>query len=502
MYEIKMPRLSDSMEVGQIVEWKVEEGDEVQQGQNLADIESDKATMELECFHDGTIAKIMYAEGEEVEVGEIIAYLAEPGEEEEAPAEEEAPEETPEEEEAEPEEPGEEEPEEEAVETPAEVQEEEAEEEVEAGAEPEAAGEEGERVRISPYARKLAEEHDVDYSGIEGSGPDGRIIARDIKEATGGEITDEEESAAEKEAAEEGTEKKEEASAEPLAEVLAEQYGVDLSRVTGSGIDGRITADDVLSARGAAEGAETEEKEAAPSPEEELPELKVDEDEAEVEEAPFRLRTQARHVIATKHAVPHFYVTRGADVTDLIGRKDDLKENYDATLTHVIMLASVRALAEHPDINRSYDRGRIIDWNNVNLGLAVNTPKGLTVAVLQKAEELGLQEISDRTSALVEKAREGNLSPEERRHPTFVITNLGMFDVEEFQAILNPPAAVTVAVSSALPTPVVRDGEVEAGTVMKLTLSCDHRIVDGVGAAKFLRTLKDLLEDPESLLDG
>ena len=503
MYEIKMPRLSDSMEVGQIVEWKVEEGEEVQQGQNLADIESDKATMELECFHDGTIAKLAYEEGAEVEVGEVIAYIAEPGEEEEAPAEEEA--ETEEkEEEAEPEEeaapeaeeeaPAEEEPAEEEEAPAAEAEEEEAPEEEET---PETAEEEGERVKISPYARKLAEEKGVDYSGIEGSGPDGRIIARDIEEAAGEEVAEEEE----EETAEEKPEEEKPAT-EPLAEVLAEKYDVDLSAVSGSGTDGRITVDDVLSARAAAPAPEEEEKKAAPSPEEELPELKLEEDEAQVEEAPFRLRTQARHVIATKHAVPHFYVTRGADVTALMERKDDLKENFNASLTHVIMLASVKALAEHPDINRSYDRGRIIDWNDVNLGLAVDTPKGLTVAVLREAQDLDLQEIVDRTAALVEKAREGNLSPEERRHPTFVITNLGMFDVEEFQAILNPPAAVTVAVSSALPTAVVRDGEVEAGTVMKLTLSCDHRIVEGAGAAKFLSTLKELLQDPDSLLGG
>ena len=514
MYDIKMPRLSDSMEVGQIVEWKVEEGDEVEQGQVLADIESDKATMELECFHDGTMAEMLYEDGEEAEVGEIIARIAEPDEEVEAGAggeetaeeseegtaeeteteEQEEAEEAPEgeTEAAEEESPEEGEVEEETAATEREEEEKEAEEEEQP--ETAEAEEESERVKISPYARKLAEKANVDIEQLEGSGPGGRIIARDIKEAAGEEIR--EEAPAREKSGTEAT-----AEAEPLARAVAEKYGVDLSSIDGSGVGGRITVDDVLDARSGA-GAEEEETKAPQSPEEELPELKLEEGEAEVEEAPFRLRTQARHVIAAKHAVPHFYVTRGADVTELMKHKDELKENFDASVTHVVMLAVLKALSEHPDINRSYDRGRIIKWNDVNLGLAVDTEKGLTVAVLREAQDLGLEDIATRTSSLVEKARSGKLQPEERRHPTFVITNLGMFDVEEFQAILNPPAAVTVAVSSALPTPVVRDGGVEAGTVMKLTLSCDHRIVDGVGAAKFLSTLKDHLETPESLLKG
>ncbi len=452
MYEVKMPRLSDSMEVGQIIEWKVEEGDEVEQGQNLADVESDKAVMELECFHDGTIADIAYGDGAEVEVGEVIAHIAEPGEqiegapeesgepdeEEEAGQEEEAPEEKKEEEEKETS-GGEEEPEAEREEEVAP----EAEEETEPA--PAEIAEEQERVKISPYARKLAEQEDVDYAQLEGSGPEGRIIARDIKAEMGEE----------------------------------------------SSVSEETTEDEQPAGKT---------KKSADRSDEELFKVELEEGEAEVEDAPFRMKTQARYVTAAKHVVPHFYVTRSVEVSALMERQQELKDEFGASLTHVIMLACAETLAEHPDLNRSYEDGKIIDWNDINLGLAVDTEDGLTVAVLKDAGELRIEDVAERTSALVEKARNNKLSADERKHPTFVITNLGMFDVEEFQAILNPPAAVTVAVSSALPKPVVQDGEVTAGTVMKLTLSCDHRIVEGAAAGRFLSALRSRLEDPDSFL--
>lgn len=458
MYEVKMPRLSDSMEVGQIIEWKVEEGDRVEQGQNLADIESDKAVMELECFHDGTIKDIVYEDGDEVEVGEVIAHIDEAGEEagkaadegekereEEEPEpeeHEEEPEPVQEESEPEPKEESEPEPEEEgqAEEKPPEP------ETVVSDDETEPAERRGEqdRIKISPYARKLAQEKGIDYAGIEGSGPGGRIIARDIEGKSGEKSTPE----------------------------GGEEPHVEKPKKSTDGSD------------------------------EELLRVELEEGEAEVEKAPFRQRTQARYVTAAKHVVPHFYITRSVEVTELVERKEELKDNFNASLTHVIMLACLKTLAEHPNLNRSYEAERIINWNDINVGLAVDTDNGLTVAVLREASELGLEEIVERTSELVEKARDNRLSAEERKHPTFVITNLGMFGVEEFQAILNPPAPITVAVSAALPRPVVRDGSVEPGNVMKLTLSCDHRIVEGAAAAEFLRDLGLSLEDPDSFLSS
>ncbi len=453
MYDVTMPKLSDSMEVGKIIEWKVAEGDIVSEGDVLADVESDKATMELECFHDGTIAEITHGDGEEVPVGETIAQIAPPGEEaaaketkpekkaprekEEPPEEEpEKPAEAKEEEKPEPEEAPEEE---EAEAAPEKDKAEEEPEKEEAGgkkkpekkAPPKAPGKEEGRVRISPYARKLAEKLDLDVTKIEGTGVGGRIMARDVEEVAGGHAT----------------------------------------------------------------VAETR-----PSADEELPALEVDEDEAEVSDAPFRMRTQVRRVVAAKHVIPHFYMTAGADVTRLLERKETLKAEHGATVTHVVMLAVLKALAERPDVNRSYDRGQVYAWKHVNLGLAIQTDEGLTVAVLPKAETMSLAELAETSGKLVERARAGKLKAEDRRHPTFTVSNLGMYGVEHFEPIINPPSSVTLGVGAALDAPVVRAGGIHVAKVMRLTASCDHRIVEGVAAAELLQTLVRLLEDPDALL--
>ena len=457
MYEVTMPKLSDSMKSGQVLEWKVKEGDEVREGDVLAEIESDKATLELECFHDGIIAKIIHVDGDEVPVGEAIAYIRDKGEEAAAPAAEE-------EEEAEAEPP------------PAPPQ---AEEKPKLPPKPEpAAPRETGRVAISPYARKLAAEKGVDVATLKGSGPGGRIVAKDVEAAAAAKAPKPEPSPA----------------IEPMARAIAEKRKVDLAAVHGTGQGGRITADDVVAAAEAAEAP------VAPSPDEELPPIVVTPDEADVEEASFRLKTQARRVTASKHVIPHFYMTRGADVHALLLLKDELKDHFDATVTHFVLLASLKAIEQHPEVNRSYDRGRIIKWKGVNLGLAIDTERGLTVAVLRNAQGLGLKEVAERTKELVEKARAGKLTAEERRHPTFTVTNLGMFDVEHFEPIINPPSSITMGVSSAIPTPVIHDEAIYISSVMRLTLACDHRIIEGVLAARFLRTLKDLLEDPETLL--
>lgn len=291
----------------------------------------------------------------------------------------------------------------------------------------------------------------------------------------------------------------------PYARRLAEEYGIDWTQIEGTGPDGRITAEDVAATGAAKRKPEKREKKAeaaAARAEEELPALEVTSDEASVADAPFRLKTQARRVIASQHIIPHFYVTRGVDVTRLIEMKEELKERYGASLTHVVMFACLRSLAEHPEVNRSYDRGKVVSWKVANLGLAVDTEQGLTVAVLHDAGALGFGELVERTRELVEHARADKLSAEERRHPTLTITNLGMLDVEHFEPIINPPSSVTLAVASALPAAVVREGAVFIGNVMKLTAACDHRIIDGATAARFLKDLRALLEAPDGLLEG
>jgi pyruvate dehydrogenase E2 component (dihydrolipoamide acetyltransferase) len=429
MYEVTMPKLSDSMEEGKIVEWKVSEGDRVAEGDVLAEVESDKAVMELECFQGGVIQKIVHGDGEEVGVGEVIATIAEGGE-------------------AKPRE-----------ETRAD---EEHEQEVRQAAKPK-------RAKKAKKAKKAGRKQ----------------VAPKAAPAP----------------------KKREAGAPavvPYARRLAEQYGIDWTQIEGTGADGRVTPDDVATAGAGKERRSGKEKPPArpARPEEELPALEVSADEADVRDAPFRLKTQARRVIASQHIIPHFYITCSVDATRLSAMKDDLKERFGASLTHLIVLACLRALADHPEVNRSYDHGKVVSWKLVNLGLAVDTDQGLTVAVLHDAGALAFGELVARTRELVDHARADKLSAEERRHPTFTITNLGMLDVEHFEPIINPPSSITLAVSAALPAAVVREGAIYLGSAMKLTASCDHRIVDGATAARFLKDLSALLEAPEDLLEG
>jgi pyruvate dehydrogenase E2 component (dihydrolipoamide acetyltransferase) len=434
MYEITMPKLSDSMQEGKIIAWKVKPGARVREGDVLAEVESDKATMELECFHSGVLTKILHGDGSEVPVGEVIGYI-DPEEKGAAPTAEKQVAGKPAAAEPAAKKPA---PKEKAPKAPKATPSRPA---------PAAAVAEA-RVAASPRARKLAEGKGIDLGRVKGSGPGGRIIAQDIEAFSPGRASPQE---------------------KPSAATVAPKLEETRPAIK-------------------------------PSPDEELPAIDVTEEEAEVVEASYRLKTQARRVTAATHVIPHFYITRSIVVTRLFARKEELKQKYGATITHLIMLAALKALKSHPEANRSYDRGRIIKWKGINLGLAVDTDEGLTVAVIPNAQELSLKEIVERTRALVEKARSGKLSPEERRHPTFTVSSLGMFDVEQFEPIINPPSAITLAVASALPAPVVKGDKIEVGQVMKLTLSCDHRIVDGVTAAKFLAELKRLLENDSELL--
>ena len=455
MYEVTMPKLSDSMEVGKIIEWRVAEGDELHEGDVLAEVESDKAAMELECYHDGVMARIVHGNGSEVSVGEVIALITAQGELlDEAPASAEPKASTPEPAPAEPK----------PKKAPA-----------------PATAPVGDGVAISPYARKLAREKGIGLAALTGTGPGGRIIARDVQGAPEGEAAPappKPQPAA--------------AAAEPRARVIAEKLEVDLSAVNGTGIGGRITVEDVLAAH------ETKPHVLAPSPDEELPPLDVSADEAEIEDAPFRIKTQARRVTASKHVIPHFYMTRGAEVSELLAMKGALKE-AGVSVTHAVMAACIAAIRKHPEINRTYDHGRIIKWKGIHVGLAVAAEDGLTVAVLKNAQDMALEQLAAETNALVDRARKGKLTSDERNHATFTISNLGMFDVEHFAPIINPPSAITLGVASALDVPVVKDGVVAPGKVMRLTLACDHRIVDGVEAAEFLQTLKHLLEHPTEI---
>ncbi len=433
MYEVTMPKLSDSMTVGKIIEWKVKEGQAVREGQVIAEVESDKAAMDLECFHAGILSRIVKGDGAEVAVGEVIATIAAKGEAVEAKPKISA---------TQPSAPAEQTPDLAKVRTSLRKVRSPAQPAPAAAQTPSpkpATAKAAARIAISPYARKLLAKKGIDPDQIKGSGPGGRIVAADVESTVAGA-----------------------------------RHALPQTETAGS-----VSLSSMPSA--------------------DLPPIDLAPGEADVEDASFRMKTQARLVTASKRGIPHFYVTRSIDMRGITARKEGIKSHFGATITHVIMFACLKSLALHPEVNRSYDRGRIIKWKGVNLGLAIETDQGLTVAVIPSAQKLGLKQLAEAARALVERARADKLTPEERRHPTFTVSNLGMFDVEQFEPIIAPPSAITLAVSSILPTAVVRDGKLEAGEVMKLTISCDHRVIDGVQAAKFLRDLRAALENADAL---
>jgi len=488
-YEVTMPKLSDSMEEGKIIKWRKHEGDEVTEGDIIAEIESDKAVMELESFTAGRIEKILHGEEEVIRVGEPIALIAEKGpsgkvtaekpvqaiekevEPTAAPAQESAP-----------------------------VKEEE--EQPAAGTPREAA----ERVAASPLARSIAEEYGIELTQVKGSGPGGRIVKRDLERLAEAHKVRAAKDEAKPSVAQAPPRKEAAPGREQLPELLMSYYGVDRHEIAPTGTDGRLTVSDVLlhvlgeSLPGAAAKAPEKAPQVRPSAAEELPKISFSEDEAEVEEVSFRQRAIIQRVTASKRAIPHFYVTRKADVSELVAQKGKLKKKFGATLSHLVTMACVKALKAFPQANWSYDRGKIIKWKGIHVGMAVQTESGLVVAVLRDAQDKSFEEIVRQSNELVDRARQGRLGPKERANATFTISSLGMYHVDEFAAIINPPSACTLAAASAIPTPIVSAGEIKIADVMSLTVSADHRIIDGVLAANLMGEITRLLEHPDELL--
>jgi pyruvate dehydrogenase E2 component (dihydrolipoamide acetyltransferase) len=304
--------------------------------------------------------------------------------------------------------------------------------------------------RISPRAAALARNCVIDAAGIKGSGPGGRVVEKDVKaylDAKGYHRL----------------------CVSPAAKRLAAKEKLDLLAIRGADETGRIEVADV---------------------------------ERAVAEKP-RPMSQMRQIIAqrlTQSVVtaPHFYVTAEVDVTDLVGLRAQLKEKgFPYTITDFISQAAVLTLKEFPEVNSSTD-GKATRWNShVHLGLAVSLEQGLVVPVIRNADELTIAELNVRSNELAGKARSGKLAPDEMTGSTFTISNMGMLDVENFTAIINPGEAAILAVSSTLKKPVVRDDKVVVRSMMKMTLSADHRLIDGAMAARFVNALKKKIEDIE-----
>jgi pyruvate dehydrogenase E2 component (dihydrolipoamide acetyltransferase) len=435
---ITMPKFGQMTEESSIIEWLKKEGDKIAKGDILFTVETDKSVMEVESFEEGTLLKIVVPPRVSVPVQSTVGFLGKPGEAIPAIASPAIP--APKKAEAVP-----------TtksviaavvlapvaipVVTPAPV-----------AATPVAPS----LFKISPRAAALARDCVIDATRISGSGPSERVVEKDVKnylEAKGYHHL----------------------RISPTAKQLAAKEKLDVLTIQASDESGRISVADV---------------------------------QRSLAERP-RAMSKMRQVIAqrlTQSVVtsPHFYVTVEVDMTELVKFRAQLKEKgAPYTVTDFISQAVVLTLKEFPDVNSSTD-GKTIRWNSkVHLGLAVSLEQGLVVPVIRNADELTLAELNARSKELAEKARGGKLAPDEMSGSTFTIYNMGMLDVENFTAIINPGESAILAVSSTLKKVVVRDDKIVVRSIMKITLSSDHRIIDGAMAARFVNALKKKIEDIE-----
>ncbi len=416
--EITMPRLSDTMEEGTLLRWHKQLGDVISSGDVLADIETDKATMELQSFDDGIFSKIFVQEGEKVEVGKVIAMLTEVDE-------------------TLPVEPKTEEPSQESL---AEKQ------------RPVKTG-----MFISPVARRLADEYGVDVKTIQGSGPSGRVIKRDILQIV--EATNETSAAA-------ATTQPEKIKQTDLSEPVV----VATSHPIVAASDWRENRSEPLSNM---------------------------------------RQVIAKRLVESKQTIPHYQVTMSFDMDPLLDMRKTLNEqlaktNVKLSVNDFLVRCCALAMAEHPAFNASFGGDCIYYHGPVNVGIAIALPEdkggGLVVGTIRDADQKSLRAISQESVRLGKKAKDKGLSLEEMSDTTFTISNLGMFGVEHFTAIINPPNSAILAVGAAIEKPVVRGGELVVGNELSATLSLDHRVIDGAMAARYLKTLKELIENPAALL--
>ena len=390
-----MPKLTDSMEEGVVVKWRKAEGERVESGDVLAEIETDKAVMDLEAFASGTLLKVLVPEGTTVPSGTLIGVIGEPDENIEAILRE-----------------------------------------------PTAA--------LSTPQRPLTQSLSGEPVALQTAMGHGR------GEGAG------------------------EALASPRVRTLAREHGIDLKSVKGTGPGGRIVERDL---------------EPFLAPKKELPTVR-EVPLSQMRKAIVRMTTQS------KAPVPHFYVTIDVDMAEglrVVEKSKRAAAPSSISITHLLIAASARALKQHPGLNASFAGESIRIFSSIDIGIAVALEDGLIVPILRDCGSKTLGQIVEGERILVARARKRELAPEEYTGATFLISNLGKFDVESFSAVILPPAATALAVGSVRETPVVRDGRVEVGHRMTLTLSCDHRVIDGAVAAQFLQTFKQALEHPRDL---
>ena len=472
---ITMPALSPTMTEGRIARWLVKEGDSVAPGDVIAEIETDKATMELEADEEGVVGSIMVAEGgDAVPVNTPIAIILGDGESASAPAAPQvapAPAPTPE-------------PAPAAAPAPAPAAQEQDKSAPAGG---------GGRIAASPAARRLAKEKGLELSAIQGSGPGGRIVKTDVEAATAVSQAAAVTAAPPPSAAQ--------SKVSPLAGRMAAQAGIDLATLAGSGAEGKIVKADIDAAL--AGGTQAGAVSAAPTAAAPAPAPAPATGDTEVPLSLMR-KTIARRLTESKQTVPHFYQIVECDIERLNELLEELNGRegaaYKLTINDFLVRALALALKAQPEVNASWGETVMLQHNSVDVAVAVATEGGLITPIVRQADRMGLAEISTAVRELAGRARQGKLAPEEYQGGSFTISNLGMFGITEFSAIINPPQSGIMAVGVGQQRPLVRDGALAIATLMTCTFSFDHRVVDGVLGAHFANAFKGFVEDPLSML--
>ncbi len=463
-----MPKLSDTMEEGTVLEWKKKDGDEVHKGDVLAEVESDKATFDLEAEDDGVLS-IKVEKGVPAKIGAPIATIGPAGEAKPAASEEAKPAAAEEAKPAATDEANPAKPRAESV-------------KAEAEAEPE-----------SEAAEAPSDETET-AEGPEDEPPVAEVVTPETAEvAQPAKAKKEAPPARDSDGAAGGTAVK----ASPLAKRLAAQLGVDLSAVKGSGPEGRIVKEDVEAAAKGKGGA------ARPAA---APARRADGPDVEVIEPTRMQSTIARRMAESKSTVPEFTVTVEARVDQAVSMREQLKDSVPGaekvTMTDFLVRACALALRKFPEVNTSWVEGRFHRKRSVNIGLAVAPSQGmgLLVPVVHDADSKDIVQISIESRQVIERARTGRPAEGDLTGATFSISNLGMFGVDEFTAIINPPEAAILAVGAIKDVPVVEGGDIVPGKVMRMTLTVDHRVFYGATAAQFMAEVKRLLENPVTLV--
>ena len=426
---IRMPKMSDTMEEGVIAGWLKKVGDEVKSGDILAEVETDKATMELESYDDGFLLHLGVKDGESVPVDGVIAIIGEKGE------------------------------------------------------------------NIDDILKEVSNEQN-NNEAVDAKDEKEEIVDEDNPVKENLEVKEEEEVKNTEDKIEDinidFSNESDRIKASPLAKKLASEKGVDISMVKGSGDGGRIIKEDIENFK---------HSENIPTKEVKLPEIYSKESYEEIPVSQMR-KTISKRLAESKFSAPHFYLTMEIDMDNCVEGRNKINETSDVKISFndIIIKAAAVSLRKHPMVNASFLTDKIRVNNHIHIGVAVAVDEGLLVPVIRFADNKSLSHISTEVRNLAGKAKNKELQPSDWEGNTFTISNLGMFGIDEFTAIINPNDACILAVGGIKNTPVVKNGEIVPGNVMKVTLSCDHRIVDGAIGSAFLKTLKELIEDPIKIL--